>query len=193
MQRKYLGDSYDLVKRFFAQSLRHVAPMFAHPTFVHSDIRAEYESITTMPILNSGRDGKFGLLLDPDTGIPLRTTVGDRASRSHAPLAFIVGEYKRLGPEYLICFDQSHHRGHALNKSEQRESKIKYLRERGLSCFYYVSHAPFLFASRDRETLNSVRARLVSLGVPISRFESNQDIRGTEVATPISGMEPART
>src|SRR5438552_17254728 len=36
VHEKYLGDSYDLVKRFWCESLGPVAPLYAHPRFVPS-------------------------------------------------------------------------------------------------------------------------------------------------------------
>ncbi len=172
MKRIYLGDSYDIVKRFWAKSLHPVAPLYAHPRFVPEEIRAEYKAVTSIPVLDtdSPPERPFGLLLDPDTGIPLATESKTKATASHAPLSFIVEVNKQLRPTYMICFDQSYHRSHKLKKPEQLEQKREFLRGHGLNSFYYVSHAPFLFVARKAEILNKVRRRLVSLGIPRSRF-----------------------
>jgi hypothetical protein len=88
----YLGDSYDLVKRFWAESLRQVAPLHAHPRFVPLGIRAHYTSVTSIPVLDTNElpDGLFGVLLDPHTGIPQPSESSTEATASHAPLLFIM-------------------------------------------------------------------------------------------------------
>jgi hypothetical protein len=110
------------------------------------------------------------LFLDPDTGIPLPAPT-QKASISHAPVSFIAGELNRLKPKYVICFDQSHDRNCGLTKPKQRHSKMAALQNLRIASFYYVSHAPFLFAAGDVPNLELVRRRLVDSGIPEWRFE----------------------
>jgi hypothetical protein len=168
----YLGDSYDLVKRFWSESLRSVAPLYAHWRFVPAGIRQRYTAVTTIPVLDSDKlpDGPFGLLLDPHTGIPLPTESPVEASASHAPLGFIAQATATLRPAYMICFDQSYSRRHELTKQEQLERKRDFLQGKGIGSFYYHSHAPFLFMADRAESLSAVKRRLVALGVPQERF-----------------------
>jgi hypothetical protein len=168
----YLGDSYDIVKRFWSESLYPVAPLFAHPRFVPAGIRTRYTAVTSIPILNTDKlpDSPFGLLLDPHTGIPLPSESPTQVSASHASLPFIVQVNEQLRPTYMICFDQSYHRRHDLKRREQLEKKREFLEGAGISSFYYDSHAPFLFMAGTAENLTAVRSRLVSLGVPPERF-----------------------
>ena len=172
MKGIYLGDSYDIVKRFWAESLRPLAPRYSHPRFVPAGIRARYTAVTSIPVLDTDDlpGEPFGLLLDPHTGIPLPAESPAEATASHAPLPFIVQVNERLRPAYMICFDQSYHRHHELSRTEQLEKKREFLRGHGMSSFYYDSHAPFLFTAGKAETLFAVRRRLVSLGVPEERF-----------------------
>jgi hypothetical protein len=123
MHEQYLGDSYDLVKRFWCESLGPLAPLYAHPRFVPSPIRSHYTAVTKIPILDARPEGAFGLLLDPHTGVPVADGLSSSASVSHAPLSFIVELNQKLRPEYIICFDQSFHRKHKLTKEERREKK----------------------------------------------------------------------
>jgi hypothetical protein len=169
---KYLGDSFDIVKRFWAERLGSIAPLFAHPRFVPAAIKSAFEGLVGMPVLhpNEPRAEPFGLFLDPNTGIPLPTALAQRATASHAPLSFIGAELDRLRPAYLICFDQSHDRSSGLSPAEQRASKRTELRRRNIGSFYYVSHAPFLFASGEPRVLELVRDRLIESGIPKSRF-----------------------
>ena len=46
MDEKYLGDSYDLVERFFSQVLDPIARLYAHSKFVPPEIRDPYTKIT---------------------------------------------------------------------------------------------------------------------------------------------------
>jgi hypothetical protein len=50
MRSKYLGDSFDIVKRFWADRLAAIAPVFAHPNFVPVGIRPEYEKMICTPV-----------------------------------------------------------------------------------------------------------------------------------------------
>jgi len=172
MDEQWLGDSYDLVKRFWKKSLEPVAPLYAHPRFVPSTIRTHYTAVTTLPILDTRPHGRVGVLIDPDTGIPLPDSTATRATTKYASLLFIIELNKELHPEYIICFDQSFHRKHELSKEERREKKMTFLRERGIHSFYYVSHAPFLFAAQTTHILVSVLGCLISQGIPKSRFQS---------------------
>lgn len=172
MRGIYLGDTYDIVKRFWAESLRQLGPLYSHPRFVPTGIRARYTAVTSIPVLDTENlpEGPFGLLLDPHTGIPLLAESQAEATASHAPLPFILQVNERLRPAYMICFDQSYHRHHELSRTEQLEEKREFLRGHGMSSFYYDSHAPYLFMAGKAETLSAVRSRLVSLGVPEERF-----------------------
>jgi hypothetical protein len=174
MRDKYLGDSYDIVKRFWAESLRPLAALYAHPRFVPAAIRRPYTSVTSIPILELDKlPGKpFGLLLDPHTGIPLPAESSAAATATHAPLLFIARLNTTLRPAYIICFDQSYHRRPEFGKAEQQRKKQAFLQGEGIDSFFYDSHAPFLFMAGSAEFLSAVRERLVSVGVPEGRIKS---------------------
>jgi hypothetical protein len=53
---------------------------------------------------------------------------------------------------------------------------MRFLRKHSLPCFYYVSHAPFLFAAQKREVLASLLKRLMAEGIPKERFERYETI-----------------
>lgn len=168
----YLGDSYDIVKRFWAESLRGIAPLYSHPHFVQPEIRRRYTSLTTIPVLeiNSLPEHLFGLLLDPDTGIPLPSDRPSPIRRSHAPLSFIVQVVAELKPAYLICFDQSFHRRAIPSKPDQLERKREFLHGHDIASFYYLSQAPFLFMADRIKSLLVIQKLLLSLGIPQERF-----------------------
>src|SRR5258707_11803660 len=120
-----------------------------------------------MPLLDlkNPPDVPYGMFLDPHTGIPLPKEGRTKATSSHAPLPFIVEEMERPKTQYGICFDQSSHRKHesALSADEQKETKKAFLRTHGIVSFYYISHAPFLFMTKDESVLRCIRDRLISL------------------------------
>ena len=170
MKARYLGDSYDLVKRYWAEKLREIAPLYAHPQFVPSDIRDDYKRVVGVEITGEF-PASYGLLLDPDTGIPAPDNPQTNPTFSHAPLPYIVKLIAECKPEYVICYDQSYHRNHRLSKEQQRDEKRRYLRKHKLDSFYYVSHAPFLFLSSRKNVLGNIRKCLRFLGIPDHRFE----------------------
>ena len=116
MDESYLGDSYDLVKRFLCQTLYPIAPLYAHPQFVPSAIREAYVAVTTIPILGVPPQSSFGILLDPDKGVCL-----GRASSKRAPLSLVVELHHKFCPKYIVCFDQSFNRN--LDLKEQMRAK----------------------------------------------------------------------
>lgn len=170
MRDIYLGDSYDLVKRFWAQILGSIAPVYAHGRFVPAALREKFICLTTIPILDLGRlpEKPFGLLLDPHTGIPLPDAKSQKVSAALAPVSFIMEQFATLKPSFMVCFDQAHdrHRSKVLNVAEQREVKRDALLSCGVFSFYYLSHAPFLFMAKDIEVLSIVRSTLVDTGIP---------------------------
>lgn len=168
MRDIYLGDSYDLVKRFWREQLMPIAPLLGHPRFVPESLRGRFTLLTTIPFFEPEKTpaAPFGLFLDPHTGIPLPKEGVTKATIEHAPLPFIADEMKRLSPKYAICFDQSHHRQHKLDGDEQKDLKRQCLRERGIASFYYLSHAPFLFMAKAASDLEAVRQRLIDIGIP---------------------------
>ncbi|MFY9742524.1 MAG: hypothetical protein WA252_14455 [Candidatus Sulfotelmatobacter sp.] len=164
MDESYIGDSYDLVKRFFCQALGPIAPLYAHPQFVPLAIREAYVAATTIPILGTRPENGFGILLDPDKGVCM-----GRATRKHASLSLISEVNRGLCPKYIVCFDQSFDRNR--DRREQMRAKGKILRGEGLWSLYYVSHASFLLAAKGAEALEVIAGALRSAGIPSSRLE----------------------
>jgi hypothetical protein len=147
--------------------------MYSHERFVPESLREHYTATTSIPIFSeaSPPKGIFGLLLDPHTGIPSPDSPERRTTISHASLNFILDVYRRHNPVYVLCFDQSAKRSRATSKRVQRVEKLKALRKQAIHCFYYDSHAPFLFTSATEATTEHMRARLISLSIPPTRFE----------------------
>lgn len=166
MHERYLGDSYDIVKRFFGEQLCPIAPMRAHPRFIPDDLHDAFTRLTTIPVWDEKTDEKMSLLLDPHTGIPLPDAANQGVRISHAPIQFIADLLKMPNLSFVVCFDQTRDRQHELSIADQPDAKREALRDLGVFSFYYMSHAPFLFASKTSDTLVFVRNRLIELGVP---------------------------
>lgn len=46
MNREFLGDSYDAVKRLWQETLAEWAPLFAEPRYIPKDIRDDFTAFT---------------------------------------------------------------------------------------------------------------------------------------------------
>ncbi len=170
MRDIYLGDTYDIVKRFWASILREIAPIYGHPRFVPSGLHAQYSALTTLPFLDLKRlpEPPFGLFLDPHTGIPLPDARSQNVTLALAPVSFIAEQFAHLEPVYIVCFDQAHDRRRSkdLGLGEQREAKRDALLLMGIYSFYYLSHASFLFMATSTGMLTLVRNVLIAAGIP---------------------------
>jgi hypothetical protein len=165
MNPRFLGDSYDIVKRFFCRELAGlgyevaVDPLFTgdwsgRETDFHRLVLAKHRN-------EFSRDAaRTALLLDPDTGVWAKA-----ADKQHVSFERICEEVATH--DLVFAFDQSFLRGAPKSAMHQ---KLLILRERGLSAMYYDSHARFLFASQRQEHLDEILTRFISLGLPASRF-----------------------
>jgi hypothetical protein len=164
MNPKYLGDSYDIVKRYFCQALQSLGYT------VYADLRstAEWNGEDQLLYRLLGAHAHTetpmqpaSLFLDPDTGVARKDT------RSHISFQTIASRCSTW--EIVFAFDQSFSR--AGPPRAQLQAKLATLRELGCFGFYYDSHARFLFASRNIEPLRRLREVLVSQGLPGWRLE----------------------
>lgn len=171
MDQNFLGDSYDLVKRFWAENLSSIAPIYADERFISEKIREEYTLITRIPILNPSTAHPYAIFLDPCTGIPSPKNPARNPTKKRAPLPFIVSVFEKDHPEFLICFDQSF--GFNEEKKHCMKEKLNHLASRGLHAFYYTSHANFLFVSESDSMISSIKERLLSAGIPNRRLETS--------------------
>ncbi len=168
MREKYLGDSFDIVKRFWVELLNPIADVYLDPRFVPLDLHAALSCFTGARIWNEAEDvhRKFSLLLDPHTGIPLPDARDQRVRKSHAPIQDIARLFDNRKLSFLMCYDQSVKRQAGFPRVAQLDAKRDALLSLGIHSFYYVSHAPFLFASRSATTLRKIRKRMVKTGIP---------------------------
>ena len=68
MKGKFLGDSYDAVKRLWQELLDGWAPLYAEQRFIPEDIQKPFSLITGIPILTDNHPESYSILNDPDTG-----------------------------------------------------------------------------------------------------------------------------
>ena len=165
MNPAYLGDSYDLVKRFFCCELSRLGYFVSVDAMLTGDWTTDagefYRLIGAEP-----RDPKTpisaraALFLDPDIGI------NTKGGKQHASFDRLALESKNY--ELVFAFDQSFSR-QAKSKDVIRE-KLSALRAKGCHGMYYDSHARFVFVANQRAVLNELRVHLITLGLPQSRL-----------------------
>lgn len=171
MKRDYLGDSYDAVKRLWQQIFEGWAPLFAEPQFIPGDLRADFTRLTGIPVIGQRLPSAYSVLNDPDTGIRLPSQSNQTEGRSHVSVKKILKQLEDKRVKCVITFDQSRHRIPGYSAVEQRKAKLAALVERGAPSFYYVSHAPFLFAFQDAASMQEGAERISNAGVPMARLE----------------------
>lgn len=171
MRRQYLGDSYDAVKRLWQGIFAEWAPLLAEPRFIPEDIRHEFTSFTLIPVLTDPQPANYSIFNDPDTGIHLPDCTNKREAPSHINLATIAAQLRPDEVRCVITFDQSHYRKSGFSHKDQRNAKVQWLERKGLHAFYYVSHAPFLFAFSSPIHMEQARNLLRNAGVPEGRIK----------------------
>ncbi len=174
MKRQYLGDSYDAVKRLWQEILAEWAPLHAEPRFIPEDIRSEFTAFTRIPLLNEHRPMFYAILNDPDTGIRLPNRLNQSEGISHIALSTIREQLRNAAVRCVITFDQSKHRELGLSLKSQRNAKLQWLQRQRLSAFYYVSHAPFLFAFSEPARMDVALGLIRRAGVPDNRIEEQE-------------------
>lgn len=171
MKRQFLGDSYDAVKRLWQEAFSDWAPLLAEPRYIPEEIRGAFTTITRIPLLESLRPSAYSIFNDPDTGIRLPDRKNQTEGATHINLATIASQLSIRGVRCVLTFDQSHHRELGFSPADQRNAKACWLRTQGFCAFYYVSHAPFLFAFRENVHMETARNRLLEFGIPEHRIE----------------------
>ena len=171
VKRQYLGDSYDIVKRLWQDLFAGWAPMYAEPRFIPPELQPDFTRLTGIRMLGPHVPESYSVLNDPDTGIRAPDGKVQSEGRSHIALRTIVDQCSRPGVQCVVTFDQSSHRIAGSGPPRQRTAKLQHLAQWKVEAFYYVSHAPFLFASSSSEALKHAVVLIDSAGIPISRLE----------------------
>ncbi len=172
MKRAFLGDSYDAVKRLWRELLASTTPLFAESRFIPVELQPDFTQLTGIPMLPAQPPAAFSILNDPDTGIRLPGEDKQSESRTHISITTILSQLQHSQPRCVITFDQSDYRHSDLGRDEQRLAKMRSLAQAGASAFYYVSHAPFLFAFPTPDALDQIHALLTRAGIPANRLQT---------------------
>jgi len=83
MRRKYLGDSYDALKRLWQELFSDWAPLYVIPAFIPTDLQQKFTQLTRIPMLLTRPPSKYSILNDPDTGIRLPDETNQKEGRTH--------------------------------------------------------------------------------------------------------------
>lgn len=165
MNRLYLGDSPDIVKRFFCGVLRdlgyavYIDPMFTGAWNGEDAAFGKFLGATHI-LHRDPAQRRTALLIDPDTGVR-DTPTSAHVSFDH--LAGVAGEH-----ELVLVLDQSFSR--TTSPREQMLLKLDAMAQRNCQGFYYDSHARFLFLGREQVPLAALANQLADLGLPRSRL-----------------------
>jgi hypothetical protein len=170
MKRQFLGDSYDAVKRLWQEAFSEWTPLLAEPRYIPEEIRDAFTTVTRIPLLGSHRPPVYSIFNDPDTGIRLPDRQNQKEGATHINLVTISSQLSNPAVRCVLTFDQTHHREIGFSSAGQRNAKVRWLRTQGFCAFYYVSHAPFLFAFSKNTHMKAARHRLVALGIPEGRI-----------------------
>ena len=163
MNPMFVGDSYDIVKRFFVGELRTLGYSVKFDGCYTGDWRPDEKQrflkliSMDMPSVTTNRRALF---LDPDTG------VREKRGPKHVTFDRIAEETKKH--ELVVAFDQSFSYG--CNYAEAIADKSKKMKERNCHSMFYDSHARFLFASGKASSIRKLRQHLISLGLPRARL-----------------------
>jgi len=164
MNPKYLGDSYDIVKQSLLRWLSSIGPWITHPMFTELVSPKQADDFATLlgtrllsqDLLTNTVDRVAYLapvcechehvFLDPDTGIRLKPTRGQKA-----PAYVFATELIQIAgvcpDKLLLVFDQSLPRGAERQKMQE---KLQFFQIQGVYAFAYVSHACFVLLGRNK-------------------------------------------
>jgi len=118
MKRKYLGDSYDALKRLWQELLSDWAPLYAIPAFIPADLQQEFTQFTRIPVLSTIPPSKYSILNDPDTGIRLPDETNQKEGRTHISINSIINQLRDSGAQCVITYDQSNYRNIGMGLNE---------------------------------------------------------------------------
>jgi hypothetical protein len=165
MNPTFLGDLYDLVKRFFILELQSLGYAVAIDPMFTGDWAGQEDNFHRLLGLGNPANSELApsrrsLFIDPDTGL------NERGGRRHVSFHRI--EHEVQSYELVFAFDQSFSR--RASPIEVMKRKMSTLSKSGVRTMYYDSHARFLFASSREEVLREVMNHVVLVGMPRSRF-----------------------
>jgi hypothetical protein len=165
MRPEFLGDSYDIVKRFFCETLRSLGyTVYIDPLFTgdwSGQETAFNRFLGVEPFAGAkAASTPTALFLAPDTG------VNEKGSLSHVSYERLVEEAKKHS--LVFVFDQAFSR--AGDAGPKLQAKLNKLSNLGCAALYYASHAHFLFVSREPQRLHRLCYELLALGLPASRL-----------------------
>ena len=181
MKLRYLGDSYDLVKRDLLTWLKPLGTWRVHPMFTepfcaekitcYKKLLGVRRLITDKVLpprpqrrayIELAQKHKHGnVLFDPNTGLKIEGTGAD--ARSFLCIDELLASAHARPKALTAVFDQSLGHGKA---EKELKAKVNALRRAGVGCFAYYSHACFIFVSASPKRLKLARKLLLKAGIP---------------------------
>jgi len=164
MNPAYLGDSYDIVKRFFCEISRSLGyTVYIDPMYTGSWTRngsSSFLQFIGAHELTATVISPAVLLIDPDKGIR------DKPGPAHTTFSAIAGRCDQFA--LCIVFDQAFSRGPNVRADAVR--KLQLLRTLGIRGVYFDSHARFLICGKNPAPVMRFQKKATETGLPRNRF-----------------------
>jgi hypothetical protein len=146
--------------------------LYADPRFIPENLRDDFTALTYyILILLKNLPNRFSILNDPDTGTRLPGKNNHTEGRTHVSTLCIAIQLRDNRIKCVITFDQSNYRNSGIKLKEQRLLKMQTIARSGIIGFYYESHAPFLFAVTNSQSLQELQRIFRAVGIPPDRLE----------------------
>ena len=176
MKQTFLGDSYDALKRLWADILRDWAPLYVERRWISKDIQRPFTRFTGIPMLPKRLGSRHSILLDPDTGIMARGRLAARHNQTHVTVDTIAEMLGEPGVRCVVTFDMSFSRRGQNEMKKARQAKLRKLQNLGCHGLYYTSHVSFLFAVSSNRRLQELHGLLRRAGIPETRVHAGQKL-----------------
>ena len=161
MRPQWFGDSFDIVKRFFACVLSDAGFQLTIDGRYSGDWNGAESAFEAFVKPDRVANQRYSaLLIDPDTGI------GRTRTEKHVTITEIVGELSIF--DLVFVFDQSFSRRES--PKSQMSQKLSEISRHGANAFYYDSHARFLFSSKERSIIRLCKHLILKSGLPTQRI-----------------------
>lgn len=168
MKADFLGDSYDIVKRFFVHELKakkysvlvHAGSVMNSMSQTQRETFLRFLGAKAKSTPKTARPS--ALFFDPDTGIR------EKPGKSHSTFSELCEAAD--SHEFVFAFDQAFSRVSRKERQAAIRRKLEVFKSKRCHAMYYNSHACFVFVSCNKKRLREWESHLIALGLPESRL-----------------------
>ena len=209
MRPEFLGDSYDFVKKDIICWLAPAEEWATHPMYFRPDpvegFVARHAGFLGISVAEGDINNRFlvsavgkgcqkHLLLDPDTGLWIGRGRPRRGWNEYISVKELAHIAEAPGREHklTLVFDQSYSNANYPKRKESAGEKLRKLRcDYDVHSVAYVSHAVFVWVSKDKDLLTSATRRLQKRSrLPRFRFVDDGCKKHVGAELPVPQYEP---